>query len=94
LTPPFAFGAGGKHFQVLDVFHEKVSWEDKEKLVTFYPFLVVLKNTGDKSLKVWMPYWHTEDSKVKFGERAAWMDAELFDGLLSQARAKNYFRNP
>ena len=31
-------------------------------------------------------------TKRKFGERAPWMDAELFDELLAKARAKGYLR--
>jgi|HubBroStandDraft_6_1064221.scaffolds.fasta_scaffold93887_3 hypothetical protein len=92
LIPPFAFGAGGKCFKVLDAFHEEVSWEDNGKSITFYPFLIVLENTDDKSMKVWLPYWHLEESKRKFGERAPWMDAELLDGLLAKARAKGYLQ--
>jgi hypothetical protein len=92
LIPPFAFGAGGKCFKVLDAFHEEISWEDKGKSVTFYPFLTILENVEDKSLKIWLPYWHVEEGKRKFGERAPWMDAELFEGLLTKAQTRNYFR--
>jgi hypothetical protein len=92
LIPPFAFGAGGKCFKVLDAFHETETWENEGKMVRFYPFLIVLENTDDKSLKVWMPYWHLEESKIKFGERAPWMDSDHFDGLLAKARVKGYFQ--
>jgi hypothetical protein len=61
-------------------------------MVRFYPFLIVLENTDDKSLKVWMPYWHLEESKIKFGERAPWMDSDHFDGLLAKAPVKGYFQ--
>ena len=92
LVPPFALGAGGDCFKVLDAFYESVSWKNKSKLVTFYPFLVILENSDDKNRKVWLPYWHKEESSRKFGERAPWMDAELFHGLLAKARSKGYLR--
>ena len=51
LIPPFALGAGGQRFKVLDAFHENVSWEANGSRVTFYPFLVVLENLRGKSQK-------------------------------------------
>jgi hypothetical protein len=92
LIPPFAFGAGGSCFKVLDALHEIVSWKDKGKRITFYPFLVVLESTEDKSRKIWLHYWHVEETRRKFGERAPWMDADLFCGLLAKAHAKGYLR--
>lgn len=92
LIPPFALGAGGRCFEVLDAFHKSVSWKDKSKRVTFYPFLVVLENTDNKKRVFWLPYWHLEESKRKFGERAPWMDASLFYGLLAKAHKKGYLR--
>jgi hypothetical protein len=93
LIPPFAFGAGGSCYKVLDAFHESVSWKDESnKQVAFYPFLLVLENADNKSQTIWLPYWHIHETKRKFGERAPWMDAEMFDGLLAKARAKGYLR--
>jgi hypothetical protein len=92
LIPPFALGAGGQRFLVLDAFQQRVSWKAGGYRVTFIPFLVVLENLRDKSQKVWLPYWHKDGPRLKYGERAPWMDATRFDALLEQARAKGYFR--
>jgi hypothetical protein len=94
LIPPFAFGAGGKRFKVLDAFHEKAKWKNDGTTVTFYPFLVVLENTRGRSQIVWLPYWHKDGRKLKYGERAPWTDARLFCGLFAQAHEKGYFREP
>ena len=93
LLPPFSLGAGGKCFKVLDVFYESVSWRNEGKQVTFYPFLIVLEDTENKDHKIWLPYWHVEESKRKFGERAPWMDADLFTALLAKAHARGYLRD-
>ena len=90
LIPPFALGAGGMCFKVLDAFHESVSWMNDKKRVTFYPFLIVLEGRGDGKRKFWLPYWHVEGSRRKFGERAPWMDADLFADLLCKAHARGY----
>jgi hypothetical protein len=96
LVPPFALGAGGRCFKVLDAFHASSRWKSKNKQITFCPFLVVLKTTdgSTKKLWYWLPYWHVIQSKkllkTKFGERAPWMGATMFDGLLAQAHAKGY----
>jgi hypothetical protein len=85
---------GWKCFKVLDAFHEKATWKNDGRTVTFYPFLVVLENTRGRSQKVWLPYWHKDGRKLKYGERATWTDARLFCGLFAQAHAKGYFRVP
>jgi len=89
LLPPFALGAGTRDFRVVDAFHESVSWRSKNKVV-FYPFLVILECRGEDDRMVWLPYWHIDGGKAKFGERAPWMDFSLFEGLVEQARSKGY----
>ena len=91
LIPPFALGAGTHEYKVLDAFHESLPWQDENKVdVVFHPFLVVLERTDGNGQMVWLPYWHIHGTKAKFGERAPWMDIDLFVGLLTQARAKGY----
>lgn len=94
LIPPFALGAGGKSFVVLDVFSGRRRWKNNGKAIIFHPFLVVLEDTKSRNKTVWLPYWHTDGSRLKYGERAPWMDADLFCGLIEQAQAKGYFIGP
>jgi len=90
MIPPFALGAGAHEYTVLDAFHEELSWPHGGNKVLFYPFLVILEYTDGNGRTVWLPYWHIYGTKAKFGERAPWMDIDLFEGLLAQARAKGY----
>jgi hypothetical protein len=75
---------------------QKIGREAQGGTVTFYLFLIVTKREGrDKA--VWLPYWHvTQDGEkktIKYGQWAPFMDMELFEDLLSQARSAGYLND-
>jgi len=71
------------------------SWRDEDgSKVTFYPFLVIVQRHG-REQAAWLPYWHTIEKHgrkpaQKYGQWAPFMDLDLFEDLLAQARAKGY----
>jgi hypothetical protein len=96
LSFDFALGVQDKNAEVLASFypHQPEDW--RGGTVTFYPFLIVTKREGrDKA--VWLPYWHvTQDGEkktIKYGQWAPFMDMELFEDLLSQARSAGYLND-
>ncbi|MGB8478015.1 MAG: hypothetical protein WCE63_04135 [Acidobacteriaceae bacterium] len=90
LTFDFALGAGPRRCEVLAAFlPDRIEmWLDHGMPVSFYPFLVVLRQENGKRT-VWLPYWHEakERGKVrlKYGQWAPFMDDRLFVSLLVQA---------
>lgn len=98
----FDFGLSAKHSRctVLGAFtsRQPQSWPGVDQTrVRFFPFLVVLQRHG-KELAAWLPYWHLVDSKdgrtkKKYGQWAPFMDAHLFEELLSQAHGQGFFLN-
>ena len=92
----FGLGAESAEGKVLDAFLplDLVSWEDKGKWVTFYPFLVVMERTDEKGQAFWLPYWHIEEgagTKLrKYGQFAPFLEEPLFKSLVAQAREKGY----
>jgi hypothetical protein len=96
LSFDFALGVQDKNAEVLaSVYpHQPEDW--RGGTVTFYPFLIVTKREGrDKA--VWLPYWHVtqdgEKENLKYGQWAPFMDRELFEALLSQARNAGYLND-
>jgi hypothetical protein len=96
LSFDFALGVQDKNAEVLANFypHQPEDWQGGT--VTFYLFLIVTKREGrDKA--VWLPYWHvTQDGEkktIKYGQWAPFMDMELFEDLLSQARSAGYLND-
>jgi hypothetical protein len=96
----FAFGldATDAEAEVRAVFRPRrlESWRNKKReKVTFVPFLVILRR-GNRKDAAWLPYWHlVEKGKrraTKYGQWAPFMDAHLFEDLLSQARKAGYLR--
>jgi hypothetical protein len=92
----FGLGAGDPDCRVLAVFlpHKRVSWQSKDKKITLYPFLVILKPTKRKQ-SCWLPYWHVEErngkQRMKYGQWAPFMEKVQFASLLRQARNAGYF---
>jgi hypothetical protein len=96
LSFDFALGVQDKNAEVLASFypHQPEDW--RGGTVTFYPFLIVTKREGrDKA--VWLPYRHvTQDGEKKtlnYRQWAPFMDMELFEYLLSQARNAGYLND-
>jgi hypothetical protein len=97
----FEFGLNASHSEctVLDCFvpQRPRSWRDRDgSRVRFYPFLVILRRHG-RGLAAWLPYWHTVEKAGrkpvrKYGQWATFMDSDLFEDLLAQARAKGYLQ--
>lgn len=93
LTFPFELGAGSRTCEVLAAFLPRrlESWREAKtkKLVTFFPFLVVLKQENGKRT-FWLPYWHEIKKhgkpRHKYGQWAPFMSESLFISLVSQAR--------
>jgi hypothetical protein len=87
-----ALGAKGKDAVGLaSFFPSSVQWENAGHQVDFYPFLVILKRSNGKHA-VWLPYFHRDrDPKkskpvIKYGQWAPFMELQLFEDLLGQAR--------
>jgi hypothetical protein len=82
----FGLDIGRTKCRVLDVFLPKrrIGWND----VVFYPFLVVLRRGRTRAY--WLPYWHVEAGKEKYGQWAPFMNERSFKDLLLQARQKGY----
>jgi hypothetical protein len=101
LTFDFALGVQDKDAEVLASFHpcppEDWCLVSGKRTVTFYPFLVVTKREGGDRA-VWLPYWHVvgdgEKVERKYGQWAPFMDMELFEDLLAQARNKSFLNGP
>jgi hypothetical protein len=97
LTFNFALGAGPRTCEVLASFllRRRESWPDDGGMVTFYPFLVVLRQENGKRT-VWLPYWHEVKKRgkvrLKYGQWAPYMDERLFISLVTQARKAGYVR--
>ena len=98
LSFDFALCVEDKDAKVLASFypHRLEEWPCEGRTVTFYPFLVVTKRERrDKA--VWLPYWHVvqtgEKENLKYGQWAPFMDMELFEDLLSQARNAGYLND-
>jgi hypothetical protein len=87
---PFGLGAAASHCTVEAVFlpHRLERWMHKKQKVTFFPFLVILNKAG--SAACWLPYWHVEGQKKKYGQWAPYMGMALFRDLLAQARKAGY----
>ena len=84
----FGLDGGRTRCKVLEVFLPKrlTRWNS----VVFYPFLVVLKRGRTQAF--WLPYWHVEAGKLKYGQWAPFMDESLFKDLLLQAQQRGYLR--
>ena len=96
LSFDFALGVQDKNAEVLASFYPHPPEDWRGGTVTFYPFLIVTKREGrDKA--VWLPYWHVtqdgEKENLKYGQWAPFMDMELFEDLLSQARSAGYLND-
>ncbi len=93
----FGLGVGATKSEVKAIYLPKKleSWNDSDgSKVIFYPFLVVLCREGRKDA-FWMPYWHKVEKPNgktinKYGQWAPFMDAHLFESLVSQAQADGY----
>ena len=76
--------------------HRLEEWPCEGRKVTFYPFLIVTKREG-RDQAVWLPYWHVvgDGEKVnrKYGQWAPFMDLELFEDLLAQARNDGFLNH-
>ena len=85
---PFGLGIGRTKCTVLDVFlpTKRPRWS----AVVFYPFLVVLKR--GRATAYWLPYWHVDGGKKKYGQWASFINEPVFKELLAQARQKGYLR--
>ena len=95
LTFPFEVGVGPTKCEVLAAFlpRKREQWHDRSgKLITFYPFLVVLKRERRKEA-FWLPYWHDRAGTKLYGQWAPFMDAYLFRDLLTQARKADFVLN-
>jgi hypothetical protein len=85
---PFRLGIGRTKCTVLDVFlpTKRPKWN----AVVFHPFLVVLKR--GRTTAYWLPYWHVDGGKKKYGQWAPFIDEPVFKEILAQARQKGYLR--
>jgi hypothetical protein len=100
LSFDFALGVQDKNAEILASFypHPPEDWclVSGRRTVTFYPFLVVTNREG-RDQAVWLPYWHVvqtgEKVNLKYGQWAPFMDMELFEDLLSQARNAGYLNH-
>jgi hypothetical protein len=99
LSFDFALNASGKNSVVLASFYPDPleTWLNSfGRTVTFYPFLVVTKREG-RDQAVWLPYWHGvrdgEKERYKYGQWAPFMDMELFEDLLTQARNAGFLNS-
>jgi len=76
--------------------HQLEEWPCEGRTVTFYPFLIVTEREG-RDRAVWLPYWHVVrdggKDNPKYGQWAPFMDMELFEDLLSQARNDGFFQH-
>jgi hypothetical protein len=79
---------------VLDVFlpEREEPFSNDGKKVTFYPFLVVLEGVEEPGVCYWLPYWHLEDGKRKYGQYAPFLDSYQLEELIQQAIQKGYLR--
>lgn len=97
LTFDLALGAGPRTCEVLAAFlpQRRASWPDDRGAVTFYPFLVVLRQENGKR-SCWMPYWHEVERRgrvrLKYGQWAPCMEERLFLSLIGKARRAGYLR--
>lgn len=98
LVLPFGVGAGPHRGKVLDVFlpEDIRSWRDeKNNLVEYFPFLVMVESLAEGYVSAWMPYWHLVTDgggriERKYGQWAPFMDLESFANLVLKARTKGY----
>jgi len=76
--------------------HQLEEWPCEGRTVTFYPFLIVTEREG-RDRAVWLPYWHVVrdggKDNPKYGQWAPFMDMELFEDLLSQARNDGFLNH-
>lgn len=94
----FGLEVGNAACRVLHAFlpRDLARWQtDDGKLVTFFPFLVVMERTDKEGQSFWLPYWHTIEGTGtiarKYGQWAPFMDGALFRSLVAQAREVGYF---
>jgi hypothetical protein len=98
LSFDFALCVEDKDAKVLASFYPNrlEGWLCEGRKVTFYPFLIITKREG-RDQAVWLPYWHVvrggEKENLKYGQWAPFLDMELFDDLLSQARNDGYLNH-
>lgn len=92
LVFPFGLGAAASHCTVEAVFLPRrlERWMHRKQKVTFFPFLVILNKVGGTAC--WLPYWHIEGKKKKYGQWAPYMGTTPFRDLLTQARKAGYLR--
>jgi len=68
-------------------------WQDGDRDVIFYPFLVILERDGTERA-AWLPYFHVVRSGKKtvrkYGQWAPFMSIGLFEDLLRQAHEAGY----
>ena len=91
----FGLGAGSRTCRVLDAFlpDQDISWQSDNSAVTFYPFLVVVEASEERS--IWLPDWHVVkdaagSTKTKYGQWAPFVGMQFFASLIQKARAKGY----
>ena len=95
LTFDFALGATGKDTVAIASFLPKPppQWQDGDRDVIFYPFLVILERDGTERA-AWLPYFHVVRSGKKtvrkYGQWAPFMSIGLFEDLLRQAHEAGY----
>jgi len=98
LSFDFALCVQDKDAKVLASFypHQLEEWPCEGRTVTFYPFLIVTEREG-RDRAVWLPYWHVVrdggKDNPKYGQWAPFMDMELFEDLLSQARNDGFLNH-
>jgi hypothetical protein len=66
-------------------------WPHDGKKVTFHPFLVITEaDAPSRKQKIWLPYYHTENGMLEYGQWAPCMDKELFTDLVTKAQKAGY----
>ncbi len=99
-TFPFALGAGVFACKVIGVFRPEWTpdWKDDDgNTVIFRPFLVIGELLDQARRKTaWLPYWHEvaysdgRVPKMRYGQWAPHMDADILDNLIQQARKAGF----
>jgi hypothetical protein len=97
LTYAFALGVTKRDALALAAFlpADPPKWDDQGRVVTFYPFLVVVERAPSERA-AWLPYFHvvrdptTQKVVSKYGQWAPFLGLALFEDLLVQARKAGY----
>ena len=86
-------GSTSRRCKVINAFvpSARPKWKQGKETVEFFPFLVFLEQEEPYDRGVWLPYWHVKGPKgctrPVYGQWAPFMDLDLYNDLVAQARA-------